>query len=60
MSNLQEVFWLWSYALFLLGAGYRMSQDCEYCGDGIPEDQMKDHLSWCKPLIERNKKDLEL
>jgi hypothetical protein len=29
--------------------------DCEYCGDGIPKDQMEEHLSWCKPMIESNK-----
>jgi hypothetical protein len=21
--------------------------DCPYCGDGIPKDQMKEHLEWC-------------
>ena len=23
-------------------------EDCEICGDGIPKDQMKEHLEWCK------------
>ena len=27
---------------------------CEYCGDGIPKAQMKEHHEWCKPMIERN------
>ena len=30
-------------------------EDCEYCGDGIPKDQMAEHLAWCKPMIEGNK-----
>ena len=27
-------------------------EDCEYCGDGIPKDQMAEHVAWCKPMIE--------
>ena len=27
---------------------------CEYCDDGIPKQQMDEHLSWCKPMIEAN------
>lgn len=27
---------------------------CEYCGDGIPKAQMKEHHDWCIPMIQRN------
>ena len=30
---------------------------CEFCGDGIPKVVMKEHIAWCKPMIEGNKND---
>ena len=31
-------------------------RECEYCGDLIPKQQMAEHVAWCKPMIEGNKK----
>lgn len=29
---------------------------CEYCGDGIPKAQMKEHHEWCIPMITKGRK----